>query len=97
LRHTNFVISIIAGCFLTLLSTSLCASFSQAFAQAHLRAPQQLSLEQAVQMAESRYGARVVRADVNHFGKQRVYFLRLLNREGRVWTVRINASDGTIR
>ena len=56
-----------------------------------------ISLDQAIESAERRYRARVVRADeVNQQGR-RVYVLRLLSEEGRVWTVRVDAETGGAR
>ena len=53
-----------------------------------------LSMDQAIAMTEKRYKARVVRASTDESGGQRVYVLRLLSEEGRVWTVRIDAVTG---
>lgn len=55
-----------------------------------------LSLEQAVRMAEQRFRARVVRAEARNEGDRTVYVLRMLNESGRVWTVRVDASNGTV-
>ncbi|HEY8507459.1 MAG TPA: PepSY domain-containing protein [Steroidobacteraceae bacterium] len=56
-----------------------------------------VSLDQAVKMAERRFKARVVRAETKREGENTVYVLRLLNDEGRVWTVRVDAQSGAIR
>jgi uncharacterized membrane protein YkoI len=53
-----------------------------------------ISMDQAIQMAERRYRARVVRADVIEMNGRRVYVLRLLSEQGRVWTVRVDAETG---
>ena len=53
-----------------------------------------ISLDRAIEMAERQYGARVVRADVSQFHGRRVYVLRLLSEQGRVWTVRVDAQSG---
>ncbi len=53
-----------------------------------------ISLDQAVQMAQSRYNARVVRADTANEGNRIVYRLRLLSADGRVFSVRIDAQTG---
>ena len=45
-------------------------------------------------MAQRRYKARVVRAEASDSGGRRVYVLRMLSDEGRVWTVRIDAQTG---
>src|ERR1700745_4143222 len=55
-----------------------------------------VSLDQAVKMAEQRYKARVVRAEAEHEGGHTIYVLRLLNESGRVWIVRVDASNGTV-
>ena len=55
-----------------------------------------VSMDQAVKMAEQRFKARVVRAESQQDGDRTVYVLRLLNEEGRVWTVRVDASNGAV-
>ena len=55
-----------------------------------------MSLDQAVSMVEKRYKARVVRTEVRNEGDRKVYVLRLLNDAGRVWTVRVDASSGSV-
>jgi hypothetical protein len=52
----------------------------------------EMSLDRAIEMTERRYRARVVKADVEESNGRRVYILRLLSEEGRVWTVRVDAS-----
>ena len=66
-------------------------------------APQQLvlaagtiSMDQAVKMVEQRFHARVVKAETQRDGARSVYVLRLLDASGKVWTVRVNAADGTL-
>jgi uncharacterized membrane protein YkoI len=53
-----------------------------------------ISLDQAVRMAESRYRAKAVRAETVNNGGRRVHEIRLLNSEGKVWKVRIDADTG---
>lgn len=53
-----------------------------------------MSLDEAVRMVESRYRARAVRADVVNNGGRRVYEIRLLNADGKVWKVRVDAETG---
>ena len=53
-----------------------------------------MSLDQAVQMAQSRFGARVVKAETVRAGDRRVHQIRLLNQQGKVWTVRVDAETG---
>jgi Peptidase propeptide and YPEB domain len=55
-----------------------------------------MSMDQAVKMAEQRFKARVVRAEAQHDGDHTVYVLRMLNESGRVWTVRVDASNGAV-
>ena len=56
-----------------------------------------MSLDQAVQMAQSRYGARVVRADTERNGDRVYYRLRLLSPDGRVFSVRVDAQTGSMQ
>ncbi|MDA8349243.1 MAG: PepSY domain-containing protein [Pseudomonadota bacterium] len=55
-----------------------------------------ISMNQAVRMVEQRFKARVVRAETREEGRQTVYVLRLLDRSGRVFTVRVDAASGRI-
>lgn len=55
-----------------------------------------VSMGQAVRMVEARYKARVVRADTRRQDGQVIYVMRLLDRHGRVFTVRVDAASGTI-
>lgn len=55
-----------------------------------------ISLDQAIQMAERQFGARVVRASVSEDNGRRVYVLRLVSEQGRVWTVRVDAASGAM-
>lgn len=55
-----------------------------------------LSIDQAVQMAEQRFHARVVKAETERDGGHTVYVLRLLDEAGRVWTVRVDAASGAV-
>jgi uncharacterized membrane protein YkoI len=56
-----------------------------------------ISLDEAVDLAQRRFNARVVRADVSEADGRRVYVLRLLSENGRVWTVRVDAQSGAIQ
>jgi len=60
------------------------------------RAGNALSMDQAVKMAEQRLHARVVKAETEHDNGRTVYVLRMLNDAGRVWTVRVDAANGTL-
>ncbi len=53
-----------------------------------------ISKDQAIELAQRRYKARVVRAEASDNGRRRAYVLRMLSDEGRVWTVRIDAQTG---
>ena|SRR5579864_1229176 len=55
-----------------------------------------LTIDQAIKMAEQRYKARVVRAEAQESDGRTIYVLRLLNEHGRVWTVRVDAANGTV-
>jgi uncharacterized membrane protein YkoI len=55
-----------------------------------------MSLDQAVTMVEKRFKAKVVRTEVRQDGERKIYVLRLLNDESRVWSVRVDASTGAI-
>jgi uncharacterized membrane protein YkoI len=56
-----------------------------------------LSMDQAVKMVEQKYRARVVRTVTRHDGAHTYYEMRVLSDSGRVWTVRVDAADGSIR
>lgn len=53
-----------------------------------------VSLDQAIEMVQSRYRAKVIKADVANDGGKRVYLLRVLSPEGRVFAVRVDAESG---
>jgi uncharacterized membrane protein YkoI len=53
-------------------------------------------MDAAVDMAQRRYNARVVRAEVAEVNGRRVYVLRLLSADGRVWAVRVDAQSGAM-
>lgn len=56
-----------------------------------------VSMDQAVRMVEERYHARVVKAETQHDAGHTLYVLRLLNDEGKVWTVRVDAASGSVQ
>ena len=56
-----------------------------------------ISLDEAVSRAEQQYRARVVRTDVHDEDGRKVYVLKLLSENGRVFTVRIDAATGRMR
>jgi uncharacterized membrane protein YkoI len=53
-----------------------------------------VSLDQAVQMAQRRYGARAVKAETVSQGDRRVHRIRLMSHEGKVWHVHVDAQTG---
>lgn len=55
-----------------------------------------ISMDQAVRIAEQHFHARVVKAETERDNGRTVYVLRLLNDAGRVWTVRVDAANGTL-
>jgi uncharacterized membrane protein YkoI len=55
----------------------------------------ELSRQQAVALAEKRYGARVVRTEFLDQDGRHVYVFRLLSAAGKVWIVRLDAHNGT--
>ncbi len=56
-----------------------------------------VSMDQAVRMVEERYHARVVKAQTEREEGHTLYVLRLLNDAGKVWTVRVDAADGSVQ
>src|SRR5688572_13147020 len=56
-----------------------------------------ISLDEAVSRAERQYNARVVRTDVQDEDGRKVYVLKLLRDDGRVFTVRVDAQTGRSR
>ena len=56
----------------------------------------ELSLDQAVRLAQHRFRARVVRAETQLQGGRTIYVLRMLNDAGRVFAVRVDAASGSI-
>lgn len=56
-----------------------------------------ISLDEAVSRAERQYRARVVRTDVQDEDGRKIYVLKLLSEDGRVFTVRIDAATGGMR
>lgn len=56
--------------------------------------PGGMSKDEAVQKAERKFNARVVKAETINDGDRLVYQIRLLNAEGKVWNVRVDAATG---
>lgn len=65
-------------------------------AHAASSAQTRMSMSQAVRMVQRRFRARVVRAETRRAAGRTVYVLRLLDRSGRVFTVRVDAASGRI-
>jgi uncharacterized membrane protein YkoI len=62
----------------------------------HTNAGGDISLDAAVAMVQKKFHAKAVKADpVNESGR-RVYYIRLLSAEGRVWQVRVDAQTGQV-
>ncbi|HEY8540661.1 MAG TPA: PepSY domain-containing protein [Steroidobacteraceae bacterium] len=53
-----------------------------------------ISLDEAVRAVERRYRARAVKAETVISGGRRVHEIRLLNADGKVWKVRVDAETG---
>jgi uncharacterized membrane protein YkoI len=62
--------------------------------QERARHAEGMSLDEAVRMVESRYRARAVKAETVNNGGKRVHEIRLLNADGKVWKVRVDAETG---
>jgi hypothetical protein len=56
-----------------------------------------LTIEEAIERVEARFGGRVVRAETRERDGRRVHRLRLLSEDGRVRTVEVDAETGRIR
>lgn len=55
-----------------------------------------LSLDEIVARIEQRYKARVVRIETRQENGRTVYELRLLNANGKVWSIRVDADSGAV-
>ncbi|MEQ1581783.1 MAG: PepSY domain-containing protein [Steroidobacteraceae bacterium] len=55
------------------------------------------SLDDAVELAQSRYRAKAVKAETVEEQGRRIHYIRLLSAEGRVWTVRVDAATGRMQ
>jgi uncharacterized membrane protein YkoI len=55
-----------------------------------------LTLDDAVELVKRRYDARVLRAEETREGDETVYRIRLLDADGRVFSVRVNARTGAV-
>lgn len=92
----RFGTGITAG-FAAVLVTGLLLTMSPTLVRAEHQpaASQVMSRERVIALAEKRYKARVVRADLSQDdGGRRIYQLRLLSDQGKIWTVRVDAATG---
>ena len=55
-----------------------------------------VSMDKAVRLAQRRFRARVVRAETQTDGDRTIYVLRMLDGNGRVFAVRVDAASGDI-
>lgn len=55
-----------------------------------------VSMDKAVRLAQRRFRARVVRAETQNDGDRTIYVLRMLDGNGRVFAVRVDAASGAI-
>lgn len=51
-------------------------------------------IDRIIRDIEKRYKAQVVRVDQSESNGRRIYVLRLLSEDGRVWTVKVDAETG---
>ena len=56
-----------------------------------------ISLDEAVALVQSRYDAKVVKAETVQQRGRDVHRIRLLSPDGRVWTVTVDAASGEMR
>jgi len=64
--------------------------------QAQLPQRRQLTLAEAIQLAQSRYPGRVVRAQTIQQGNGAVHEIRIIGNDGRVHTVTVDARTGAV-
>lgn len=58
------------------------------------RSMAEVSQDRIVSAAEKRHGAKVVKVEEGTHKGKRVYVLRLLSKEGRVWTIKVDPETG---
>ncbi len=66
-------------------------------AQAHVVQGGPVSLDEAVALARERFEGRIVRAETQTVNGREVHVIRILDSNGRVRNVRIDAATGRIR
>ena len=64
--------------------------------QAQLPQRRQITLAEAIQLAQSRYPGRVVRAQTIQQGNGAVHEIRIIGNDGRVHTVTVDARTGAV-
>jgi uncharacterized iron-regulated membrane protein len=64
--------------------------------QAQLPQRRQLTLAEAIQLAQARYPGRVVRAQTIQQGNGAVHEIRIIGNDGRVHTVTVDARTGAV-
>ena len=72
-----------------MLALCLCIGL---FQSAH--AGKAISVDRIVAAAEQRHRAQVVKVEETSVKGRRVYVLRLMSKEGRVWNIRVDAETG---
>jgi uncharacterized membrane protein YkoI len=91
-------LSILALLSALVLTAGIPAANAQSLVEKRPRSEQaerpRVSLDQAVNMAESRYRAKAVKTQQSSNGDRVVYHIRLLSSDGRVWTVQVDAQTG---
>jgi uncharacterized membrane protein YkoI len=75
-------------------ATAIGAEIVDAVPAQNIIAPNQISLEQAIEIALRSNPGRVVRADTKTQGTRTVHEIRILGADNRVRTVRIDAQSG---
>lgn len=54
----------------------------------------EMTLDQALRMVERRYKAQVLSTETRRQGDRTIYRFKLLNKEGKVWWVSVDAAGG---
>ncbi len=100
MRHLSFIALCLAGvaALPAAASVDLAGRGIEATSVSAASQKDGMSLDEAVDRAQKRYNARVVRAETSESGGRLVYVLRLLSDEdGRVFTVRVDAQTGQMQ
>jgi uncharacterized membrane protein YkoI len=93
----SLVLCVLAG--LGTSGTAIAAPWRSAPSAAPFETMQRraMSLDEAVALVQSRYEAKVVKAETVQQRGREVHRIRLLSPDGRVWTVSVDAASGEIR